>query len=46
MFFTAMTFFSCNTLKYVSMNNQECRIRQEIININGIDPLSLQHSFK
>ena len=46
MFFTAMTFFSCNTLKYVSMNNQECKIRQEIININGIDPLSLQHSFK
>ena len=31
-FFTAMTFFSCNkfninSLKFVSMNNQECKIR-------------------
>ena len=27
-FFTAMTFFSCNALKSVSMNNQECKTRQ------------------
>ena len=46
MFFTAMTFFSCNTLKYISMNDPEYKIRQEIININGINTLSLQHSFK
>ena len=26
-FLTAMTFFSCNALKCVSMNNQECKIR-------------------
>ena len=26
-FFKAMTFFSCNALKCVSMNNQECKIR-------------------
>ena len=24
-FITAMTFFSCNALKSVSMNNQECK---------------------
>ena len=36
-FFTAMTFFSLsnvNILECVSMNNQECKIRTEIININ------------
>ena len=34
-FFTAMTCFSCNALKCVSMNNQECKIRSEIIDINS-----------
>ena len=39
MFFTAITFFSYNILNVnflecVSMNNQECKIRSEIININ------------
>ena len=38
-FFTAMTFFSynvlnVNSLECVSMNNQECKIRPEIINTN------------
>ena len=38
-FFTAITFFSHNTLNVnslecVSMNNQECKIRSEIINVN------------
>ena len=38
-FFTTMTFFSSNVLKVdslecVSMNNQECKIRSEIINVN------------
>ena len=33
-----MTFFSCNALKCVSMNNQECKIRPEIININSNEP--------
>ena len=36
--FTAMTFFSCNALKRVSMNNQECKISPEIININSDEP--------
>ena len=34
-FFIAVTFFSCNTLKCISMNNQECKIRPEILNINS-----------
>ena len=37
-FFKAMTLFSCNALKCVSMNNQECKIRPEIININSNRP--------
>ena len=39
-FFTVMAFFGCsvlsvNTLKCVSMNNQECKIRIKIIYINN-----------
>ena len=33
-----MTFFSCNPLKCVSMNNQERKISPEIININSDEP--------
>ena len=38
-FFTAITFFSynilnVNSLECVSMNNQGCKIRTEIINLN------------
>ena len=36
-FFTAMTFFNLsnvNSVECVSMNNQECKIRTEIINLN------------
>ena len=38
-FFTAITFFSYNTLNVnslecVSMNNEKCKIRSEIINVN------------
>ena len=40
MFVVTMSFFCCNTLnaiplKCVSVNNQECRIRPEIKNINS-----------
>ena len=43
-FFTAMTYFSCivlnvNSLECVSMNNQDCKIRLEIINLNTNEPL-------
>ena len=33
-----MTFFSCNALKCVSMSNQECKIRTDIINIKRNEP--------
>ena len=50
-FFTAMTFFSynalnVNSLEYVSMNNQECKRRPEIININTNEPLFFPDSIK
>ena len=43
-FFVAMTFFNLNlsnvnSLEYVSMNNQECRTRTKIININNNEPV-------
>ena len=33
-----MLFFSCNALKCVPMNNQECTIRPQIINVNSNKP--------
>ena len=42
-FLIAMTFFGCNAvplnaLECVTMNNQECKIRSEIINVNSNEP--------
>ena len=37
-FIVAMSFFSCNALECVSMNNQECKIRIKIIDINNNKP--------
>ena len=48
-FFTAMTFFNLsivNSLECVSMNNQECRIRTEIINLNTNEPKFYPYSIK
>ena len=50
-FFTAMAFFSCNvlnvnSLECVSMNNQECKIRPEIISLNTKEPLFYPYSIK
>ena len=42
----AISFLSCNALKYVSMNNQECKVRPEIIKINSNEPLFCPYSFK
>ena len=46
-----MAFFSCsvlnlNPLKCISMNNQECEIRRQIININSNKPLFYPYSVK
>ena len=43
MFFT---FFTCYALKCVSMNNKECKIRLEIININSNEPSFYSYSIK
>ena len=50
-FFTTAMFFGCdvlnvNSLKCVSMNNQECRARPEIININSNESLFYLYSIK
>ena len=50
-FFRAMTFFNfnlsnVNSLKCVSMNNQERKIRPEIINLNTNEPLFYPYSIK
>ena len=47
--FTATTFISHNTLnvnslEYVSMNKQECKIRSEIINVNTNEPMLYPYS--
>ena len=34
-----MTFFRCKFLKFVSMNNQECKIKPEIILIISNKPV-------
>ena len=46
MSFFSEIIFSCNVLKYVSMNNQECKIIPEIININSNEPLFYPYSIK
>ena len=38
MFVAAMPVFSCNALKLVSLNNQKCKVRPEMININSNGP--------
>ena len=39
-----MLFISCNALNCILTNNQECKIRPEIININSNDPLFYPYS--
>ena len=39
-----MTVFSWNALKYASMNNQECKIRSEKIDINSNKPTFYPYS--
>ena len=43
-FVSAVMFFGCslssvNPLEYVSMNNQKCKVRPEIVNVNSNEPL-------
>ena len=50
-FFTAITLFNynminINSLDCVSMNNQKCKIRSEIINVNTNEPVFYPSSIK
>ena len=44
MFVVAMSFLSCNALKCVSMNNEECKIKPKIMNINYNEILFCRYS--
>ena len=49
MFVSTTIVFGCNisgvnSLKCVSMNNQECKVKPEIININSNKPLFYPYS--
>ena len=41
--FTGLTvsssFTSVNSLSCISMNNQECKTRQQVVNVNGDEPM-------
>ena len=49
-FFTGLTILSTlssvNPLKYISMNNQECKIRPVIVNVNSDEPVFHHFSIK
>ena len=45
-FVVAMSSFSANALEYVSTNNQECKIRTKIIDININEPIFYDFSIK
>ena len=45
-FVVTMLFFSYNELKSISMNNQECKVRPEIINIESNEPSFYPYSVK
>ena len=50
-FVSAMMFFGCNLssvnlLECVSMNNQECKVREEIVNVDSDEPVFFPFSFR
>ena len=49
-FFTGLAFLSTlisvNLLSCISMNNQECKVRPQIVNVNGDDPLFFPFSIE
>ena len=50
-FVSAMMFFvwnleSVNSLKCISMNNQECKVRPQIVNVNSEERLFFSFSIK
>ena len=49
-FFTGLALLSTLTsltlLNCISMNNQECKVRLQIVNVNGDDPVFFPYSVK
>ena len=49
-FFTGLTILSTlssvNSLKCISMNNQECKVKPEIVNVNSNEPVFYSFSIK
>ena len=50
-FFTEMTYFgfnvlSVNSLESISMKNQQCKVREEVINVNTNNPVFYPFSVK
>ena len=49
-FFTGLVFLltltSGNLLSCISMNNQECKVRPQFVNVNGDDPVFFRFSIK
>ena len=50
-FISAMTFFSCNlpivnSLKCISINNQQCNTRPQVVNVNGDEPVLFPFSIE
>ena len=49
-FFTGLVLLSTltgiNSLSCISMNNQECKVRPQIVNVNGDDPVFFPYSVK
>ena len=50
-FVSAMMFFGCNLLSVnplecVSINNQECKVRPEIVNVNSNEPVFFPFSIR
>ena len=41
-----MTLTVINSLNYISINNQECKIRPQIVNVNGGDPVLFPFSIE
>ena len=49
-FFVGLTilssFTSVNSLSCISMNNQECKVRPQIVNVNSKEPVFFPYSIK
>ena len=50
MFFVGLTilgsFTNANSLSCISMNNQECKTRPQVVNVNGDEPVFFPFSIK